>query len=58
MLIPQIFLQINQKLLMVLPKLLVKIFDEKGSTYKSCSKCRNSLPLGVSVEVDAIFEIN
>ena len=38
-------------------ELLVKIFGQKGSHTRAAVSV-NSLPLGASVEVDAIFEIN
>ena len=38
-------------------EIIAKIFDEKGLHTRAAVSV-NSLPLGVSVEVDAIFEIN
>jgi len=38
-------------------ELVAKIFDEKG-LHTRAAVSSNSLPLGVAVEVDAIFEIN
>ena len=37
--------------------IIAKIFDEKGAHTRAAVSV-NSLPLGVAVEVDAIFEIN
>ena len=37
--------------------LISKIFDDKG-THARAAVSANSLPLGVAVEVDAIFEFN
>ena len=37
--------------------LISKIFDDKG-THARAAVSANSLPLGVAVEVDAIFELN
>ena len=38
-------------------EIIAKIFDEKG-LHTRAAVSSNSLPLGVAVEVDAIFEIN
>ena len=38
-------------------EIIAKIFDTKG-THTRAAISSNSLPLGVAVEVDAIFEIN
>ena len=38
-------------------EIIAKIFDNKG-THTRAAISSNSLPLGVAVEVDAIFEIN
>ena len=38
-------------------EIIAKIFDEKG-LHTRAAISSNSLPLGVAVEVDAIFEIN
>ena len=38
-------------------EIIAKIFDKKG-THTRAAISSNSLPLGVAVEVDAIFEIN
>ena len=37
--------------------IIAKIFEKKGG-HTRAAVSTNSLPLGVSVEVDAIFEIN
>ena len=38
-------------------EIITKIFDDKG-LHTRAAISSNSLPLGVAVEVDAIFEIN
>ena len=38
-------------------ELLVKVFDHKGKHTRAAVSV-NSLPLGASVEIDSIFEIN
>ena len=37
--------------------IIAKVFDEKGEHTRAAISA-NSLPLGVAVEVDAIFEVN
>jgi len=38
-------------------EIIAKVFDEKG-LHTRAAISSNSLPLGVAVEVDAVFEIN